>query len=227
MSITGLQGQVFRQGALLDVLKGTYGTLTEEQETIEKIKGGICYMLSIEWLLKLLEQPNVYPASVYDTQFDNSETAMYYKQIADNYYKFSADWGYTFESRAGHPGAEKMAGTHMVEIDRRYVELCSKEKYTVPNTFNQFTSAADITGLYGGNCALLLYLNVIPNTPTVQGFGHEMALWRYNNQSYFYDPNEGVFNLPDCSRIIGEIMDGYTALVGGGGHAELTITQIV
>lgn len=226
MSITGLQEQVFRQGELLQALQGTYGALAEEQETVEKIKGGICYMLSIEWLLKLLGQPNAYPASVYDTQFENSETAMYYKQIANNYYIFSENWSYTFENRAGHPGAEKMPGTRMVEIDRHYVERCSMGKYTVPNTFNQFTAAADITGMYGGNCALLLYLNVIPNTPPARGFGHEMALWRYNGQGYFYDPNEGVFKLPDFSRIVGEIISGYTATVPGGAQAQISITQI-
>lgn len=226
MSITGSQEQVFRQGELLDVLKRTYGTLAEEQEAVKKIEDGICYMLSIEWLLKLSEQPNAYPASVYDTQFDHPKITAYYKQIANNYYKFSADWGYTFGNRVVHPGAERMPGTRMVEIDRHYVELCSREKYTVPNTFNQFTAAADITGTYGGNCALLLCLNVIPYTPPARGFGHEMALWRYNGQSYFYDPNAGVFKLPDFSRIVGEIISGYTAAVPGGAQAQITITQI-
>lgn len=142
MNITGSQEQIFVQGELLKVLKETYGESAEEQENFKHIKGGICFMLSIEWLLKLLELPNAYPASIYDPRFDDPKTAIYYKQIADNYYKYSADWKYTFRGLAEHPTAEQMADTRIVDINNRFVELCSKEKYTVPGTFHQFTAAS-------------------------------------------------------------------------------------
>lgn len=57
MSITGQQRQIFNQARLLNILEGTYGSLPEEREAVDSIRGGICYMLSIEWLLRLLEEP--------------------------------------------------------------------------------------------------------------------------------------------------------------------------
>lgn len=71
MNITGQIRQKFSQTELLKKLITTYGETTEEKEASECIKGGICYMLSVEWLLKLMEIPNSYPDSIYNTQFDN------------------------------------------------------------------------------------------------------------------------------------------------------------
>ncbi|MFG6334224.1 MAG: hypothetical protein K1W20_01920 [Lachnospiraceae bacterium] len=54
-----------------------------------------------------------------------------------------------------------------------------------------------------------------------------MALWRRGGQSYFYDPNEGVFLLADLSLIVGEIINEYTALVHGGARAQISVTQVI
>lgn len=226
MHITGQQRQIFDQGELLDILEETYGNLAEEKETVDSIHGGICYMLSIEWLLRLLEEPDAYPDSIYDTNYRNPATLSYYKQIANNYFKYAADYDYTFQGRAGHAGAEASAGTGIADMDRNYVEYCSRKKYTVRNACRNYNAATDITGGFAGDCALLVFLDIEPNNPRVDEFGHEMALWRHGGQSYFYDPNEGVFLLPDFSLIVGEIINGYTALVPGGARARISITQI-
>lgn len=226
MYITGQQRQIFNQGELLDILEKTYGGLVEEREAVASIHEGICYMLSIEWLLRLLEEPAAYPDSIYDINYGNPATLSYYKQIANNYFKYSADYDYKFQGRAGHAGAEVLAGTGIADMDRNYVEYCSRNKYTVRNACKSYNAAKDITGDFAGDCALLVFLDVEPNNQGVEGFGHEMALWRYGGQSYFYDPNEGVFLLSDFSRIVGEIISGYTAPVQGGAQAWISITQI-
>lgn len=92
MSITGQQRQIFNQAQLLNILEGTYGSLPEEREAVDSIRGGICYMLSIEWLLRLFEGPFAYPDSIYDTNYGSTAALFYYKQIANNYFKYSADY---------------------------------------------------------------------------------------------------------------------------------------
>ena len=92
MSITGQQRQIFNQAQLLNILEGTYGSLPEEREAVDSIRGGICYMLSI-----------------YDTNYGSTAALFYYKQIANNYFKYSADYDYKFQGRAGHAGAEAPA----------------------------------------------------------------------------------------------------------------------
>ena len=109
MSITGQQRQIFNQAQLLNILEGTYGSLPEEREAVDSIRGGICYMLSIEWLLRLFEGPFAYPDSIYDTNYGSTAALYYYKQIANNYFKYSADYDYKFQGRAGHAGAEAPA----------------------------------------------------------------------------------------------------------------------
>ena len=81
MSITGQQRQIFNQAQLLNILEGTYGSLPEEREAVDSIRGGICYMLSIEWLLRLLEEPFAYPDSIYDTNYGSTAALFYYRLI--------------------------------------------------------------------------------------------------------------------------------------------------
>lgn len=84
MSITGQQRQIFNQARLLNILEGTYGSLPEEREAVDSIRGGICYMLSIEWLLRLLEEPFAYPDSIYDTNYGSAGGFWRVKIIAAN-----------------------------------------------------------------------------------------------------------------------------------------------
>lgn len=223
MNITGKLEQQFSQADLLEKLKSSYGTSSVDEEAYECIKEGICYMLSVEWLLKLMKTPKAYPSSIYDTQFDNQKVLMYYKQIANNYYKFASDYKLTFQRTAGHPGSELLPGNQMVDIDNKFVGLCSNSKYSVINS-NDYNSPTDLTNVYTGDCALLLYLNV---NAGADSFAHEMAIWRHENKNYFYDPNQGVFQLSDLSNIVGEVIAGYTAYVPNGATAMLTITSIL
>lgn len=227
MNITGQLKQKFIQADLLEKLKPCYGASAEDKEAYECIKDGICYMLSIEWLLKLMETPNAYPDSIYNTQFENQKVLMYYKQIANNFYKYASDYKFTFQKIAGHPGSEQLQGNSMVDIHNKFVASCSNSKYLVENSYGIYNSPVDLTNVYTGNCALLLCLNVIPLNTSVNGFAHAMAIWRYQNKNYFYDPNQGVFQVSDLSNIVGEIIAGYTAYVPNGASAKLTITKII
>ncbi len=220
MNITGQIKQKFSQTELLEKLITTYGESAKEKEASECIKGGICYMLSVEWLLKLMETPNSYPDSIYNTQFDNEKVLMYYKQIADNYYKFASDFHLTFQKTTEHPGAELLPGNRMVDIDKKFVQLCSNSKYCVKDSYGVYNSPTNLEHVYEKDCALLLYLNV---NAGADSFAHEMAIWRYKNKNYFYDPNQGVFLLDDLSKIVGEVIDGHKS---NGATAALTITSI-
>lgn len=226
MNITGEKKQNFEQGRLLIDMKKTYGNTAAEQEIVRSIEGGICYMLSIEWLLKLLDNPAAYPDSIFDNDFGNPKVLAYYKQIANNYHQFSIDFNHTFDKRAKHSKAEIATGGSIIDMDKKYVGYCSKNRHKVLTSGGPFNSSTDITSMFGENSALLVYLNVIPDNPSIKGFAHEMALWKYGGKSWFYDPNMGVFMLKDFSRIIGEILNGYKVFAGGAAQAYITITQL-
>ena len=226
MNITGLHMQIFDQNQLIDLLEAKYGNSKEERKIAEVIRGGMCYMLSMGWILRLLEDPLRNPATVFSTQYSDNANLMYYKQLANNYAKYIGDLNYTISGWTEYPSAEQLPNVRIDTVDKKFVESCSVNNCTV-GTYRELRSADDITCMFSANCAVLVSLKVLLNAVTGEGFGHKMALWRYDGQSYFFDPNEGVFSLTDFSRIIADITNEYVPSAPSGVHWKIGMAEIV
>lgn len=214
---TQIQQSVFDQSILLHELQPSYAIRPTDYALIS---GGICYMLSMEWLRCLFETPDVYPASIFFNNFEDANNLMYFKQIANNYCKFSADYEYNYPiltTVSPYPSIADIpqsGGSIMEDVDRWYVSLCSNKKMQVVDcTYSDqvHALATRMTSLRPG-CGMLLWLTVYEsgtdaNNHTYPGFAHEMALWRdKKGELYFFDPNEGVFTVKDAYTLAQEIL---------------------
>lgn len=221
----------FSQGELIEQLKGEYGSLQEDRECVELIQGGICYMLSLEWLRQL---KSVEPALIYDSNFSDAKVRAYYKQIANNYREYSKGFSDKFADRTN---MSKNAYEKLRELDERYAELCSVQKYTVKENEGPFHKSKKenpaqgkmITNLtnksISGGHAILIYLNVHEQAGRA-AFGHEMAIWCQHENSqkyYFFDPNFGVFEVDDLASLFADIFSEYA----GNGDADIVLSEIV
>lgn len=226
-NITGRKLQNFSQSELLEKLIPTYGAGNLEKQMAKDINAGICYMLSVEWLRRLFELPQAYPDSVFDSRFENAKILVYYKQIANNYCKYFEDFEYTCKFVSRYPSAETFE-RNAAKIDKKYVSYCFKDNtHITVSTTGPYTSSDDLNTVFYGSNALLIYLNVKPNSIAENGFAHEMAIWNYDSKHYFFDPNIGVYRLNDLSDIVSDIKQSYESMLRSGGRSDLFITEII
>lgn len=241
----GEQKQTFHQGALLNLLEKDYGTSDDEKACVRLIHDGICYMLSMEWLLELMTGTDKKAKSVFNNQYSDVANRAYYKQIANNYCKYSMDFEKTFAKQQANGAFENRTQLFEIsepipiyeegvkaikDVDKYFVELCSQNKCTVKKIAgpvgDKFKTADFLTKFDPGKKeeqAFLIYLNVQARNPKELSFAHEMAIWyrKKDLQSYyFFDPNFGVYKYRTLDTILKEIMDNY--VMGNNGYIMIT-----
>ncbi len=203
--------QEFRQSGILKGLEGMYGKSKEEELQKAYIRGGICYMLSTEWLLKLLDA-GAAPDGIYIYPATEDKDKVYYKQIANNFCKYIADFHYS------HGGGEKLPSAERLDFSTTafngdYISQCSAGRHGIAlggGTLD--TDNTDMTGIVGagGTPGFLLLLRV-PNHGGVSGFGHALALWCAGGNYFLFDPNYGVYQYNSLTGMGDMIFNVYVS----------------
>lgn len=154
-----------------------------QRELIEKnfegcVKGGICYMLSMEWLRLIVNEESSWKKFGADYE----SNLAYYKQIMTNYYAYATD-GKTLVNATSFRD---------IEMDRGMVELCMKNEASVPrekiaDSYNELADAiadGDIDNRF-------FFIRL-----EMGGSAHRVAAYLSSvAKIYFYDPNFGVISV--------------------------------
>lgn len=154
-----------------------------QKELIEKnfegcVEGGICYMLSMEWLRLIVNEESSWKKF----GADYKSNLAYYKQIMTNYYEYATD-GKTLVN---------VTSFRDIEMDRGMVELCMKNAASVPrekiaDTYNELADA-----IAGGDIDNRLFFIRLE----MGGSAHQVAAYLSSvAKIYFYDPNFGVISV--------------------------------
>jgi len=153
----------------------------QREEFAKGIKGGICYMLSLEWLRLIITGDDGW-RNDFGQIADGDKAALgYYKQIADNFLAYA-------ERKNGLNGVLK--AIHTLADDRILFELGTakagtlKAKDTTINPVDELAKA-----LLGGENLMFIRL-------VLEEGGHRVAAYRLNETTlYFYDPNIGTIQV--------------------------------
>lgn len=162
---------------ILKDLPVTQKELTEK-DFERNVKGGICYMLSMEWLRLIINED----ASWKHFGADYETTVAYCKQIMNNYYAHATN-GYTLSN---------MASYRDITMDRSMVELCMKGAAAVPREIiaDNYDELADV--IVGGDIDNRLFFIRLE----MGGAAHQVAAYLSSvSKIYFYDPNFGVISI--------------------------------
>lgn len=162
----------------------------------EVIRGGICYMLSIEWLRSYILDNKMRVVELnFDTEIKNEEdeekmklALAYYKQIANNFFQYIQELRGEFKEEIK---AEKIASEE--DWHKTFIEKCSYNKLTCNLRKNY-------DGDPSKNKYFMIGINMHKNNKRIAG--HMTAGYVEDNQNIiFYDPNYGIYNAKDINEI--------------------------
>lgn len=188
--------KAFDQSILLNALQKEYAKTPNGKQIFTQLKDGICYALSIDWLRQLLEAGKNIPDTI-PANYTSGTPLLYYKQIANNYYKFALDFDRTTGylnlglPAAGIAEAVRHHGHDFINcMDTRYTELCTGGQATVASTIDCSSRATlryelEQALASGRECRMMVWLSTT-------AFAHEMAVYIRAGVLYFYDPNSGI-----------------------------------
>lgn len=196
------------QGNIIDKVMEQIGTQPEGAQRAEDIRGGICYMLSMEWIRRVVTSGiNVGTINFNDpTNVDNNLEV--YGQIANNFHSYvqnlNAQSGRAADVKLAVEEATRRHLTSKTEINALFVEMCSGGELKAPITTMET------------NCdALTQQFNAEKPQYFLLGFswkngGHRMAGVRLNDgRIVFYDPNYGVSLIDTIEEVLALICAHY------------------
>lgn len=188
-------------------------------ERMQLIDNGICYMLSIEWLRLIHTNGdwrnfcNFSLNSQGNLELTKNEIA-YYTQLADNFYQYA---------QLSEPGTRIFQRTFLqanvencsnFRIDEKLVPICFGEgsPITVKKAMDiQKKLASFINSLNNylqshANAKLLIGIFFTDGTDY---YGHELAMYKNNNDLYFFDCNYGLYQITDMNVFFNELWNHY------------------
>lgn len=223
---------VFSQGRIIKLL-GQDGKLQLSEENFEKIKNGICYMLSMEWLNKFVQAPSDYPK--YDEVNENTDLLdgclAYYKQIAMNFIHYLDLLETTSEFKLVLKGAFAPNGSLKPDVlNKELGKLCSRNKLDFLN-YKDFCNKTDFIDAAVGNLIekYALFGFFFLRGPKREKVGHMTAFVRVNGILYFFDPNYGIYKLTPNEKeseatLISELYDDLTKTYDKFESSQLSYT---
>lgn len=232
----------YNQNEIINLLIPEYGDTPKQQTVFDEIKKGMSYMLSVEWLLRLLEDNRLSPNQVFpDTDKEpgtySVSALIYYKQLADNYYKYIEDIKKTQRHHMFHLLEEYITNKEFIDTNKRYVELCSYSASTVshgdyfvirhyklPDSVSN-TDVAKITDALTNDTGLLLSLHICFNNAAFN-YTHSMAVWQHENTYYFFDPNYGFYQLDNIMKLADIIKNHYANEHNEATHVTFLLSSV-
>lgn len=177
------------------------------QPPISEIEGGMCYMLSMQFLLDYLSHTN--PAqtaeAVFDTLTSRQDQGAYLRQVAGNFRAY-------IDSRFSLKNLDAQTGTYIQELSRgqcRATHLTSFTTHTPPSVISEPSSPRR---------GLLLVLYYQNNSGT---HGHAVAVVQDAGNYALYDPNYGICRFNAVTDICNTALPAIYAPTGMREHLYL------
>lgn len=227
----------FKQRELIDKIIENLSTNKSKdmmvEERITAIRGGICYMLSVEWLRRIYADNGKWNTFCFHQLNDEgniiltSSDLAYYTQIANNYFTYSK----LFDDSTKTTLQAALLGTEIehcsyFQIDEKLVPLCLEKKEgfhiqvqkAIEPQFNIDTLKRDLQAYLKSHADSKLLVGLrgsyLADSSTVKYFGHKTAMYRNADGIYFYDPNFGLYQVNDLGDFLQDLWDTYhTVLV--------------
>lgn len=170
-----------------------------------KIAGGICLMLSINWIIESVGTAG--PAAAWQTM--KSHGPVYFKQIGQQQQGYQND-------------ITKLTGGGAKATVRECVQLASRNARDVARTID----AGDVNAYAAAVGQGLAGSSTVPPTSLLlfwfaEGGGHAVAAAHKDGLTYLYDPNFGVLKVDPKT---GSIDDLITKLFAAYKHFNLTLS---
>ena len=215
---------LFEQGELIDaVIRNMLDDNPKNKKVADRmlaIDGGICYMLSAEWLRLIHTNQNGWDKFCLHPRDNEGKIILtpselsYYTQIANNFYTYSN----LFDNSTKTTLQAAILGKNLdncscFEIDQKLVPICfgnvnatfrkamdpQKKLTSLKNSMNNYfishTNSKLLIGLYGND--------------GTDYFGHETAMFRNAGNYYFFDPNFGIFKITNMDIFLEDFWDTY------------------
>lgn len=168
------------------------------------VTGGICYMLSMEWLRLIVTGE---ARSIWGDDFgmleDVKKQPAYYKQIMNNFYAYASEMKVTVKVNGKMKEMtilEALTGTNNyadIAIDKELVSLCMKQAAQVTGEAI-FTSEDEMADNMDRGRLMFIGLDFLIKENLEENIvehpeGHQVAAYRESETvMYFFDPNIGT-----------------------------------
>jgi hypothetical protein len=190
---------------------GSEKTLTTDA-VIQTMEGGICYMLSMEWIREKILKDNNQVQQFNVIGFNEKDyvknNLAHYVQIANNYYVYGQDTDMRVNVSQFYriPLTDDLSDFQ--KINELFVELCSANKLDGSTTYIKTTS--DYLEECVKNIESGYFLLGFSASENNSGFGHETAFAKKKDGTIlFYDPNFGVMEADEFKDVIGFLEKTY------------------
>lgn len=206
------------QGYIISKVQELFNTALGEQSKVKASQGGICYMLSMEWLRRVILEGISDEVVHFNEQQQVDDNLYYYKQIANNYYNYVQNLlaQNDMEADVNQILEEAAAGLLVSrnEIDKLYAELSSWGEMEAVVTYI-VSSDQELVNVFEEKKPQYFLLGAgwkvqSPGSDEVRTIGHRMAgMVNSNGQIILYDPNEGVLEINSVDKMLEWICDRY------------------
>ena len=216
---------LFEQGELIDAVIGNMLSDNPKNkkvfERMQAIDGGICYMLSVEWLRLIhtnqegFDKFCLHPRDKEGKIILTPSELAYYTQIANNFFEYTELFDGTLKRILQHTILEKnLDNCSNFEIDMKLVPLCFGSK-NAPNVKKAMDAQKKLISF---NHSMNNYFISHTNSKLLIGltgkegndyFGHETAMFRNAENYYFFDPNFGIFKVSDMHLFLEDLFNTY------------------
>lgn len=211
------------QGYIIDKVKELLAAEPGGDSKVEATRGGICYMLSMEWIRGVIKN-GVTPELVnFNDPAEVDKNLEVYRQIASNFYNYAQN----MQAQSG-----RMADVREIlqeAADRRLISNGQiDDLYASLSSWGQMRVAASYTVSNGSELSSKL-LAVKPQYfllgITWKDGGHEMAgTLMEDGHIVFYDPNDGVYQIDSFEEVVAHIYARYQKM---GQPVSLDFCEIV
>lgn len=191
-SMEGVQNGIIKK-ILKDMPQEAHGYL--ENQFYNKVKNGICYMLSMEWLRLIISNSDLnwkeFGENIIDTK------PVYYKQIMTNFY--------TYATRDDVAVLTKTLLYNDIRMDKVLVNLCMNKIAGVTNEKIVDTESDFANRIIGGNNKYFFVRLEMKRA------AHQIALYKEtDNKLYIYDPNIGIISISSTDK---SLMENTTEVI--------------
>lgn len=185
----------------------------QSKERIEMIKGGICYMLAIEWIRKGHEIISPKNVEMIFKQPTTDAEYYYFLQVAQNFIQYYKTFIASTKSSVSSEDSElRILWDSPKEIAEYFVFVCSSEKLTAKcscQILSHTTFSNYITN--DKNNMWLLRFNLMRISDNRFLGGHATAIIREGGETFFFDPNYGVYHAKDLPAFFRDLTAIYSS----------------
>lgn len=215
------------QGYIINKVQELFNTDLGEQGKVKAVQGGICYMLSMEWLRRMILEGMSTGVLHFNEQQQVDDNLYYYKQIANNYYnytqqiqqkkKLTAGVGQVVEEPDESQVVEDALNGSLLTMEAMnefFVGMGSRNVLEAVNTYKA-RDAHEMAGIFATEQPQYFMISAFWKKEDQESHepvysGHRMAgAIQPGGSITFYDPNDGVYMIDSVQDMLDWILRHY------------------